>query len=268
MRRVVLGGLCLGLLGCSDAPGAGADAMPAPDAADPDAGDDPTGPGLAGLLADEAGQPMAEVMVLACMATSCLFGESGADGRFAFAIEPPAAVALKTLEELDAEPRRGAALQPVRVDGDERVEVGTLHVPSLPAGVPFGPVADDPQTLAAGDGLVLTLRRAELTPRIGDTLVDLAARALSPDTRPALAELAGEELVAIYALHPFAATSSSPIGVRAPSTLPPGTAVQFRTISEIDGSLSEPVPGVADGSTVSTSDGAGIHELTYLVISR
>lgn len=266
----MLAGLCLGLVGCSDAPGAGVDAMPAPDSggADTDAGEDPTGPGLAGLLADEAGRPMPEVMVLACMATSCLFGESGADGRFSFAIEAPAAVALKTLEDLDAEPRLGAALQPVRIAGDELVEVGTLHVPSLPDGVRFGPVADDPQTLAAGDGLELRLRRAALTPRIGDTLVDLAARALSPETRPALAELADAEIVAVYALHPFAATSSSPIGVRAPSTLPAGTAVEFRTISEIDGSLSEPAPGVADGSAVSTSDGSGIHELTYLVITR
>jgi hypothetical protein len=44
--------------------------------------------------------------------------------------------------------------------------------------------------------------------------------------------------------------------------------VRFRTISEIDGHLSEPVPGQADGSAVETDPSAGISELTWLVISR
>jgi hypothetical protein len=62
--------------------------------------------------------------------------------------------------------------------------------------------------------------------------------------------------------------SSSPIAVRAPSDLPAGTAVRFRSISEIDGHLSEPALGLANGTAVETEPGAGITELTWLVISR
>jgi hypothetical protein len=228
----------------------------------------PMGPGLAGTLVDETGQPLPDNMVLACMATTCLFGNSDGDGHFFFSIEPSAEVALKTLEKLSTSPRLAAALQPVRITNDDLVDVGNLHVPHLPAGVPFGPATEDPQTLAAGDGLELTLRRADLKPHLGDALVDLAARAIPAARFPPLPELGGEEVVAIYALHPFAATSTSPIGVKAPSTLGAGTVVKFRAISEIDGRLSEPALGKADGAFVTTDVGAGIHALTWLVISR
>lgn len=251
-------------LGCGagDTPGAvdGGD--------DSDGGSTSMGPGLAGVMMDEAGQPLGNRMILACMATVCLFGDTDADGRFAFPIEPPAEVALKTPEDLSTTPRRAAALCPVRIDDAALVEVGSLYVPDLPEGVPIGPASMDPQTLLAGDGLTLTLRRADLTPRLGDTLVDVAARQVPLSQVCSVLDLGDEELLAVYALHPFAATSASPIGVRAPSDLPAGTAVRFRSINEIDGHLSEPVPGLADGTAVETEPGAGISELSWLVISR
>lgn len=254
------------LLGCGDggevgAPDSGPDTHH-------DSGVDAMEPGLMGVLADEDGQPLGHEMVLACMATVCLFGETEADGRFFFAIDSPAAVALKTPEDLATVPRRAAALCPVAITGDSTVEVGTLHVAYLPQGAPIGPVAMDPQTLNVGDGLELTLRRGDLSPRIGDVLVDAAARLIPPAKVCPLLSVQGEEIIAVYALHPFAATCTSPIAVRAPSNLPSGTAVNFRTISEIDGHLSEPAPGHADGTAVATDLGAGIRELTWLVISR
>jgi len=233
-----------------------------------DAGMEPAGPGLAGTLADEAGEPLRFEMVLACMATVCLFGGSEGDGRFAFPIEPPAEVALKTLPDLSTTPRRAAALCPVRIVDDALVTVGTLHVPSLPQGMAIGPASADPQILMAGDDLELTLRRADMTPRLGDVLVDVAARLVPPAQVCPQLDLGDEEIVAVYALHPFAAVSASPIGVRAPSDLPAGTEVNFRTISEIDGHLSDPAPGRATGTVVETDPSAGITELTWLVISR
>lgn len=233
-----------------------------------DAGMEPAGPGLAGTLADEAGEPLRFEMVLACMATVCLFGGSEGDGRFAFPIEPPAEVALKTLPDLSTTPRLAAALCPVRIVDDMLVTVGTLHVPSLPQGAPIGPASADPQILMAGDGLELTLRRANLTPRLGDTLVDVAARLVPPAQVCRQLDLGDEQIIAVYALHPFAAVSASPIAVRAPSDLPAGTEVNFRTISEIDGHLSDPAPGRATGAVVETDPSAGITELTWLVISR
>ncbi|HWM87514.1 MAG TPA: hypothetical protein VNO33_16790 [Kofleriaceae bacterium] len=235
---------------------------------EPDAAVLPVGPGLAGSLLDGQNVVLTGEDVLACMATVCLYGESGADGSFSFEIEPPAAVALKTQPDLSLQPRRGAALCPVSIASDELVDVGPLHCPLLPDGVLFGPPAEDPQTLSAGDGLELTLRRADLTPRVGDVLVDAAARLMPPSQVCSLLVVPDEEIVAVYALHPFAAVSSSPIAVRAPSDLPPDTAVNFRTISEIDGHFSDPIPGRTDGTTAATDPDTGITELTWLVISR
>jgi hypothetical protein len=254
--------------GGDDSGGGRADAGSVPDASAPDSGGVlPDGPGLAGVLKDGDGEILANQQVLACMSTVCLYGTSGADGSFAFPIEPPAAVALKTTEELSTEPRRGAALCPVSIDSAEPVQVGDLHCPTLPAGAPFGPPSDDPQVLAPGDGLELTLRRADLTPRVGDTLVDAAARRVPAEQVCSRLVVPGEEIAAVYALHPFGAVSASPIAVRVPSDLPAGTAVSFRTISEIDGALSEPVAGHTDGAFAATDPEAGIVELTWIVVS-
>ncbi len=154
------------------------------------------------------------------------------------------------------------------ISDDQLIDVGPLHCPLLPDGVLFGPESEDPQTLAPGDGLELILRRADLTPRVGDTLVDAAARLMPPSQVCSLLTISGEEIIAVYALHPFAAVSSSPIGVRVPSDLPADTPVNFRTISEIDGHFSEPVPGRTDGTAAATDPEAGISELTWLVVSR
>ena len=249
-----------GAAGTGGAGGAGGDGG--------DGGSPPTGSGLAGTLKDDADQPMGNGVVLACMATVCLFGETEPDGSFFFPIDPTAEVALKTIEDLTTTPRRGAALCPVRIVDTALVDVGALHVPSLPDGALLGPAAQDPQTLIAGDGLELTLRRADLTAHIGDTLVDVAARRVPPPQACPFLAPAGEQLLAVYALHPFAAVSASPMAVRAPSDLPAGTPVRFRTVSELDGAFSEPIPGEADGALVATAPGAGITELTWLVISR
>ena len=242
---------------------------PTPDASAPDGGGvAPDGPGLAGILKGDEDEILGNQQVLACMSTVCLYGTSGADGSFFFPIEPPASVALKTLEDVSSQPRRGAALCPVSIGSDALVEVGPLHAPLLPEGVLIGQPTEDPQTLAPGDGLELTLRRADLTPRVGDTLVDAAARLVPAAQVCSLLVIADEEIVAVYALHPFAAVSSSPMAVRVPSDLPPDTAVRFRTISEIDGHFSDPVPGRTDGTSAVTDPDVGITELTWLVVSR
>jgi hypothetical protein len=280
MRARVLAALLA--IGCGDDPpavDAGTDAGESRDAiAGEDAATDedgsivdtglPPGPGLAGVVRTEDDAPLGPVMVLACLATTCYFGESASDGSFYFMIEPPAEIALKTLEDLDTTPRRGASLAPVLLTDNNLVNVGSIYVPNLPAGTPFGPASQDPQTLIAGDGLELTLNRGDLRPRLGDLLGDLAARAIPEAHLPAIPELGAEQIVAVYALHPFGAHSSSPISVRATSTLEAGTPVRFRSISEIDGRLSEPADGSADGTFVTTNPGAGITELSWLVISR
>jgi hypothetical protein len=258
-------GLAAVLLGA--ACGGGGDASPDAGTGDAD-GAVPSGPGLAGMLVSAAGAPVAGRDVLACMATTCLFGKSGPDGRFDFAITPPAEVALKTHPELATTPRLAAALEPIRITGDARVDAGTLYTPELPQGATIGPASSDPQTLAAGDGLELTLSRATLTPPLGGFLFDVAARKLPADRLPSYPELAGRTVIAVYALHPFAAKSTSPIGVRSPAALADGTAVDFYAVSEIDGRLSAPAVGHASGGFVRTDPGQGLGFLTYVVLAQ
>jgi len=224
--------------------------------------------GVAGVLQDEAGQPLGRAKVLACMSTVCFSGRTSADGRFSFPIDSPAAVVIKTEEDLSPNSRRAAAMMPVRLTEPRLVDVGAVHVPTLPEGRSIGPARSDPQTLEVGDGLELTLRRSALTAPLGEVLDDVAARRLPATLVPRYPALAGEDVVAVYALHPFTTKSGAPIAVRVPSSLPTGTRVRFRTISEIDGSFSEPVTGRATGTFVATDSSAGITRLTYLVISR
>ncbi len=261
--RYLSAALALAMTACGGMNDA-ADGSPG-DGSEPD--DALSGPGLRGLLLAPDGTPAPDVEVLACQRTTCLFGASGDDGRFDFTVEPVAEIALKTHPDQARNPRWAAALEPVTIVDNTLVDVGTVYIPDLPEGAVIGPDTEDPQTLDAGDGLELTLNRADLTAPIGEFLYDVSARLLPPEHIPTYAELDGEQVVAVYALHPFAATSTSPIGVRAPADLPDGSAVAFRTISELDGRFSEAVPGRADDGYVSTDPGTGIERLTYLVIT-
>lgn len=195
---------------------------------------------------------------------TCLVADSDAAGRFRFEVPAGSAVAMKTHESKS--PRWAAALEPIAVAG-ERVDLGELYVPDLPAGSLFGPESANPQTLDAGDGLTLTLSFGDLKPDVGVFLFDLAARKLPDEYVPVYPTIPDETVVAVYALHPFNTTSSSPIAVRAPAALAGGTAVNFRTVSVFDGALSAPVTGKSDGAFVTTDAGKGITALTYLVIS-
>lgn len=283
VRRSILLLVVFGCLRCGSSNASDPDSGVEPDAGqagdaggDPDAGTNVdgavrdsglSGPGLTGVLRSEDEQPLGTTRILACLATTCYYEESDREGRFYFAIDPPADIALKTLGDPTASPRLGATLAPVRLVDQSLVDVGSIFVPTLPPGAPLGPAGQDPQTLPAGDGLELTLRRADLTPRLGDTLVDVAARRIPEAHIPRIPELGESEIVAVYALHPFAAHSASPIEIRAALPLPSGTAVEFRAISEIDGHLFEPVFGTSDGTAVTTAPGTGITELTWLIIS-
>lgn len=231
-----------------------------------DAGED-AGPGLRGRLVDANDQPLSEVQVLACQATTCYYGESDADGRFSFVIEPPADIALKTPANLASVPRMAAALVPVDLVDAELVDLGDVFVPELPDGLVLGPPSDEMQTCPVGDGLELRLRSADLVPSIGEFLYDVAARRIPPEHVPLYAELEGEQVLAVYALHPFAATSASPIGVRVPVDAPDGTPVVVRTLSHLDGNVADEVPAVVEDGHAVTAPDTGITQLTYLIVS-
>ncbi|WP_434045911.1 MULTISPECIES: hypothetical protein [Sorangium] len=230
----------------------------------------PAGPGVTGVLEDEAGQPIGGASVLLCNTRVCYSDNTAADGRFTFLCdaEVPVDFVVKSMEDAGTTPRRGVTMFPLRFLDAVTVDVGSLFVPALPAGALLGPSSGDPQVLEVGDGLQLTVNRADLAPPPGASLGDIAARRIPPERVPPLLDLGGEEIVAVYALYPFATTSGSPIAVQAPSDLTRGTPVRFRTLSEYDGALSAPVAGEADGAVVTTAPGAGIDELTWIVISR
>jgi len=230
----------------------------------------PAGPGVTGVLEGEDGQPVGNAPVLFCNISVCYSDASSPEGGFAFVIdaELPVDFLVKSLSDLESTPRRGVTMFPLRFTEPVIHNVGTLFVPSLPEGAVLGPSSSDPQILNVGDGLRLVVRRADLVEPLGTSLHDIAARKIPPERVPPLPDLGAEEVVAVYALHPFATRSDSPIGVQAPSNLAARTPVSFRTLSEYDGKLSEPVPGQADGTVVETAPLAGIEELTWLVITR
>lgn len=246
---------------------------------DPDAGPEtdgsavadgavPEGPGATGVVLHEEGAPVANGMVLGCTVRFCLFGSTDGDGRFAFMFDPPATMIVKTPEDDTATPRRAEGIQPIEVSDHTLVDVGTVWVPTLPAGAILGPPSADPRTVQLGDGLELTVRRADLQAPVGKRTNNLAARSVAPAHQPRFSALAGEELVAVYALYPFATVSRSPIGVRVASTLPAGTVVKLRTVDELDGHLSDPVLATADGAYLATAPGTGITKVSWLLISR
>jgi hypothetical protein len=233
-------------------------------------GGDPSGPSVTGVLEDEMGQPIGGAAVLCCSLTACYSDSSNGDGRFSFSFEAelPVDFVLKSLEDSEAMPRRAVTMFPLNFVDVTPIDVGALFVPSLPAGAVLGPKSSDPQTLEVGDGLKLIVNSADLSPPLDVLLYDIAARRVPQERVPPLPDLGAEEVIAVYALYPFATTSESPIGVRAPSDLPPGTPVRFRSMSEFDGKLSAPAEGQADGAQVKTEPSAGIEELTWLVISK
>ena len=66
------------------------------------------------------------------------------------------------------------------------------------------------------------------------------------------------------------ASAGIPSEARASVAAPAGSEVHFRTVSEFEGKLSDPIVGHAsnDGQSVSTDPGQGLTNLTWLLISR
>jgi hypothetical protein len=223
---------------------------------------------LTGVLTDETGTARAHAEVQACSATLCLYSETDAGGGFRFELPRRAApFVLKTPEDLSETPRRAAALAPIPLSGRSSLDMGPVYVSHLPGGRPLRSAGLASHDMEVGDGLQVTVTSRDLVPPVGKALTVLAARRIRPEHVPRYELPAGEVVIAVYAIHPFGATSRSPIAVRAPSTLPPGTPVLFRTIRDIDGTFSEPVPGRATGTHVVTDATRGIAALTHLVIT-
>ena len=277
------------LIGCDSGGDDGSgDTDPATDTdtdADPDTSDtddtdtDPTGtdtdtdlpiepgePGVTGILLGPDGVALSGHDVLICFPGQCVFAVSGQDGSFGLALEPGTPVAVKTHEDINADPIWGAALEPAIV-GDGTLDLGNVHIPDMPEPVELGPESADPQTLAVGDGLTMTFNRADLDAEIGVFLYDVAARRIPAEHVPPYPHLHGEAVEAVYAIHPFATESSSPVAFELPSALPAGTLVHLRSIGILDGTFSAPAIGHADGTKVTTDPGEGLDFLTYVVVS-
>jgi hypothetical protein len=238
----------------------------------PGAQGEPSGapdPVLTGVLKDESGRPLAHADVQACSATICLYGETAADGRFRFELPRRAApFVLKTPEDLSATPRRAAMLAPAPLPSRGALDLRSVYVPTLPAGRALRTDDDGVQRVEAGDGLELQVRYRELVPPPGKAVVGIAARRMPSAHIPRYVLPAGEQVVAVYALHPFGTTSRVPVAVAATAALTPGTPVRFRTIREIDGTFSAPIAGRVSATRIETDATGGIVELTHLVITR
>lgn len=227
---------------------------------------EPGEPGVTGRLVGPDGEPMPAEPVLCCQQDSCAVGETGIDGTFSFAEDPGTLVAVKTHHDLYKVPRHGAALAPAEIVADGTIELGDVYVPALPAGVPVG-TGDEPRTLDVGGGVELTVVPSDLVPDLGVVLYDLAAAPIEEPWIPHYPDAEDRDVVAVFAMHPFATRSESPVSLSLPSDLAAGTEVSLFWVSHLDGTLSEPVPGVADGAQVTTEAGEGLEWLTHVVVT-
>jgi hypothetical protein len=218
------------------------------------------------MLVDESGSAIPFRSVMACTKEICFYGSTNGDGGFTLLLDEPIRGVIKTEEDLRSTPRRGSPMVPITVAASELLHVGRVVVPSLAEGGAIGPAANETQTIDAGDGLSLTVTPAAIETTPGRVLETIAARRLPAHAIPDYASLAGGPVIAVYALHPFAARSSLPMAVRIESDLPEGARVRLRVIDEIDGTFSEPVPAVVRDGALATLPGEGIESFTHLVV--
>ena len=212
------------------------------------------------------------MLVLCCSATECPNGNTtGPDGAFTNDKLPLAQRMVKVQENLDIMPRQGETIAPVLLSMDGvTVDVGTLYIPLMGAGATFGPSLTMPQPLDVGDGLRLTMIRGDVQLSLGVKTYNVAARTVPLGHLPKTGfDVKGEKIIAVWALLPFGSTSKTPIPITAQVMAAPGAAVNFRTVSDLDGSISDAVPGHAamDGKSVSTDPGKGITTITWLLLS-
>jgi hypothetical protein len=224
------------------------------------------GEGVRGTLVGPDGAVLPFTSILCCQPSTCAKAETDRVGAFTFDIDEGTAVAVKTHHELLVTPRLAAALVPA-VAGARGIDVGEVYVPDLPPGTPLERAEPGPQTLQAGDGLSLTVVFADLTPDLGVTLYDFAARRLPAPRVPRYEELGEREVLGVWAAHPFATRSDTPMGIAVPVALADGTAVEVFSVSHLDGRLSDPVAAEVSGGMATTLPGEGLEWLTHVVVA-
>lgn len=230
----------------------------------------PTG-GVSGVLRDEAGTPVKGISILACSATECQYGTTKDDGSFTVPNLKLTDLAIKTEDDYEATPKKGAALYPIKLaQANMTIDLKDMFVPAIMKTAPFSPSSTMPTMIALDDGITLTVVGKDLVRNvIADKIDYLGARLVPAERRAPTMTVPGETIVASYDLIPFATASKSKIPVTVALKLAPGTPVYFRTVGELDGKLSDPATGkeAQDGLSASTDVGQGITNLTWLLVS-
>ena len=223
-----------------------------------------------GVLLDDDGTPRESTVMSVCSQAGCSYGKSAVDGSFVVQRVALGVFTVHSIDDWTTIPHRGTVARTLLGSHDgEVLEAGEMRTPLMPLGVPLPADPAVPGTILPGDGLALTLRAADLDLPLTAVDQSIAARRI-PDQRIPPFDFPGEEVLAVYCVLPWWTTSKSPIGVSATVAAPAGSAVHFRSISGVTGLPSAPAVGVAsgDGLSVATSDGQGLGELTWIVISR
>ena len=230
------------------------------------------GQALSGILRTEEGHTLAHTEVLACSSTGTLLRGERIEWTFSIRSSSQPSVRRRHQDRrggVDVAAPRSPRWCRSGCLGRAALDVGPGGRDRACRNSPRFCPGQDPQTLRPGDGLELTCPpRMDLQVTPGKVLLGVAARRIPLDQAPAYRLPAHETVVAVFAVYPLGATSRSPIPVRAPSTLPPkGTPVRFRSVDDIDGTLSTPVPGRATGTHVVTDGSAGITRLTHVAMT-
>lgn len=226
---------------------------------------------IKGTAVDESGEPIAAAWMSVCNPFGCRSTNAGADGTFLLEGLEVITFGVRSHDDVESVPYRGTVVRLIRATvPDVVLDAGRLYVPTVQPAPLLAADADTPQIVKAGDGLELTVTRKALEFPLGPPTDRLSARRIPLEHVPPF-DVGNEKLVAAWAITPYSTTSRTvPVAVKMELPLDPGTEVHLRSVWEFDGKLSDPVTAHAslDGKTVQTDPGAGLDNLTWILVSR
>lgn len=252
-------GWAAGLCGCSEP-------LPLPVAADDMAQGTADGPptllNLEGRLIGLDQQPLAGVAVSLCHAT-CRDTVTGGQGEFAFPATLPSFYTLRARKP--AAPDYAELDFPLYLDGSVNPRLVPLVLPKITTDAP---VPAGVQSLAVDATLALTLDSSTLMLPQGGAAGHLGGVRIPAGLYPNFC-VPSARVLAMWAFTPTGITSSTPVGISLSESLGllPGTTVSFVEISPADGRPATAASGTvsADGKSIKTPLGSGLHQLSWLL---
>lgn len=232
-----------------------------------------------GQVLDTAGAPRVDIPVTVCGPT-CFLGRTGSDGRFAVTVGDFVPLAIYSVLA-HARPDHATVYVPMPGAVGEGDVITLGEVIRVPRYTVTGDLVDGDAGVARAGEVTLTIpgdARVEIDLedfKLGELGRRLRAAEVPLELAPPFAREGRAQ--AVWALAPFAMTSTRPLGLRVPNTLglPAGSPVDFvamggeilppasnagRALDAVAGRVS------ADGASLETDVGTGVSQLTWIAV--